>query len=96
MNLNLFPFIVLWVVLAATVIGLIVYRKKVAAAEDDTLHVTDGAAGMVQRQAVVAHKLESIDRWGKTLTVLALVYGLLVGGLAVYQNWVQASNYLGH
>ena len=96
MNLNLFPFIVLWAVMAAGVIGLIVYRKKVAAGEDDTLHVMDGDAGMAQRQAVVAHKLEAIDRWGKTLTVVAVVFGIIVGGLYVYQSWVQASNYLAH
>jgi hypothetical protein len=96
MNLNLFPFAVLWAVLALTVLALIVIRKRIAAGEDDTLHVMDGDAAMVPRQQEIAHKLEVIDRWGKSLTVVAIVFGLIVGGLWVYQSWVAASNYMAH
>jgi len=85
MQLNLFPFAVLWVILAAAVLGLIVYRLIVAKHEDDTIHVMDSEAGIVSRQQAMALKLELIDRWGKTMTVIALVYGLAIFAGFVYQ-----------
>ena len=96
MNLNLFPFAVLWAILALAVLTLLLIRKKIAAGEDDTLHVMDGDAGMVPRQKKIAHELELIDRWGKSLTVIAIVFGLIVGGLFVYQGWLNASSYMAH
>jgi hypothetical protein len=94
MNINLLPFTILWMILTAVVIGLIVYRKWVARDEDDSLHVLDGDIAMVPRQAAVARKLESIDRWGPALTVIALVHGLAVGCGYLYQAWVASSNKL--
>jgi len=96
MNLNLFPFAVMWAVLALIVLALMVIRKKVAAGEDDTLHVMDGDAASIPRQQKIAHDLELIDRWGKALTVVAIALGLVVGGLFVYQGWVNASSYMAH
>jgi len=96
MNLNLFPFIVLFAIMAVGVIALIVVRKRIASGEDDTLHVMEGDAPMIPHQQEIAHKLEVIDRWGKTLTAVTVVYGLLLGALWVYQGWVSASNYMAH
>jgi uncharacterized membrane protein len=89
MSLDLRPFFVLWIVLATAVIALIVRRKMVASHEDDTLHVLQG--GALTQQVAVAQKLELIDKWGKILTVIAVVFGLLVGAAYVYQVWVQSS-----
>jgi len=89
MQFNLVPFVVVWSLLAASVIALIVWRKIVASHEDDSLHVLQGS---VSQQVTVAHQLEVIDRWGKTLTVVALVVGLVLAALFIYQNWVTASN----
>ena len=85
---------IVWVILTALVIGLILYRKWVAKDEDDRLHTTVSEIGMVSRQAVVAQKLESIYRWGKALTVIALVHGFIVGVGYVYQSWVASDSLL--
>src|SRR5579871_6300554 len=69
MNVNLFPFVVLWAIMAVAVIALIVIRKRIAAGEDDTLHVMEGDDAMIPHQQEIAQKLETIDRWGKSLTV---------------------------
>jgi hypothetical protein len=61
MNVNLFPFAVLWMFLAVVVVGLIVYRKWIAKDEDDTLHVMENEASLVAQQAVMAEKLATID-----------------------------------
>ena len=92
MNFNLLPFTVLWMLLASIVVGLLLYRKWVAKDEDETLHLADCESGLRSQQVTVAHKLESIDRWGKVLTAIALVYGLVVGAGYLYQSWVAASS----
>jgi len=89
MNLNFVPFLVLWGVLAVGVAVLIVWRKIVDRDEDDTLHVLHSEA--VPRQAAVAQKLETIDKWGKIVTIVTVVFGILIALLFVYQTWVQTS-----
>ena len=88
MNFSLLPFLYPWVVLALIVIGLLVRRKMIASHEDDALHVLDGGGA---NQTVVAHKLDQIDKWGKILTVIALVYGVILGVAYAYQAWIQTS-----
>jgi hypothetical protein len=90
MTLDLRPFFALWIALATVVVGLIVRRKMVSSHEDDTLHLMEG--GAITQQAAVAHKLEAIDKWGKILTVITIVFGLLVGAAYVYQVWVQSTH----
>jgi hypothetical protein len=82
------PFVVLWVALALVVIGLIVYRRIVSAGEDDFIHVSDVGGSMASQQVALAQRLEQIDKWGKTLTAVTVVYGLILGAVYVYQSWV--------
>ena len=89
MNINFLPFTLLWMLLAVAVIGLILYRTWIARTEDDSLHLHQSEIGLVSQQAATAQRLEVIDRWGKTLTVIALRYGLAIGGGYLYQNWLR-------
>lgn len=90
--MNFVPLLVLLGLLAITVLALFVWRKTLASGEDDTLHVLDGASVVKNaHQDVLAHKLDLIDKWGKILTVVTVVYGLIVGGLYAWQSWVQNS-----
>ena len=82
------PFVVLWAVLALAVISLIVYRRVVAAGEDDMIHVSDAAGSVTSHQVSVAQKLDQIDKWGKTLTVITVVYGVVLASVYVYQSWM--------
>jgi hypothetical protein len=91
MNVNLTPFLVLGALLVLSVVVMIVWRQAVARREDDTLHVSHGSSA-VSQQVDVAHRLDAIDKWGKTLTVVTVVYCLIVGALFVYQQWLRASN----
>ncbi len=83
--IDLRPFYVLWGILAASVLALIVWRKSVASHEDDSLHVMGG--DVVPQQVAIAHKLEVIDKWGKTMTVATVVLGLLLAAAFVYQSF---------
>jgi predicted cobalt transporter CbtA len=89
MNLDLRPFFILWIAVATIVVALIIRRKMIASHEDDSLHVLEGNA--LAEQTAVAHKLESIDKWGKILTVVAVLIGLFVGGAYLYQFWVHST-----
>ena len=85
MNFNFCPFFVLWAMLAAGVLALFIWRKIVASNEDDTLHVLHGA---LAPQTAVAQKLDVIDKWGKILTVITVVSGLLIAAAYVYGQFV--------
>jgi len=91
MNINLIPFAASWIALAGTVLILAIYRHRVAGHEDDTLHVSDAEAGRVAGQAATAHRLEVVDRWGKVLTLIGTVYGVVLVAAYFYQYWVQSS-----
>jgi hypothetical protein len=91
MNLSLTPFLVLAAVMVLTIVVLIVLRQAIARREDDTLHVLHGATAVPEQESV-AHKLDAIDKWGKLLTIVTVVYGGIVGALFVYQQWLRASN----
>ena len=90
MHINFIPYLALWIVLAAVVIGMIAWRKLVTRGEDDSLHVMN--AGASTHQEDVTHKLDVIDKWGKILTAITVVYGLILGGLYLYQSWVEMSH----
>jgi hypothetical protein len=90
MTTNFIPFLVLWGLMALSVLSLIIWRRQVAQDEDDSLHVLN-AESAVPRQMAMAHKLEVIDKWGKALTILTVVVGIVIAGVYFYQMWVSTS-----
>ena len=91
MNINLFPFGATWLALACAILILAIYRRRLSGQEDDTLHVSDPQAAQITKQAMAAHRIEMVDRWGKLLTIVGAVYGLLLGAAYFYQYWMQSS-----
>ena len=87
MPMNLVPYLAIWSVFAIAVIALIVARKVVSAKEDDNLHMLDGVPATTTQQVTVAHKLDVIDKWGKILTVLTVVFGLAIGAIYVVSTF---------
>jgi hypothetical protein len=87
--MNLFPLLVVWVVLALGVLALFLWRQAVARGEDDSLHVMHGA---LTDQTSLAQKLEVIDKWGKIVTVVTVVLGLLIAAAYVYGQFAGRSS----
>jgi hypothetical protein len=90
--MNFIPLLVLWSLLAVTVLALFVWRKTVSTKEDDNLHIMDGSS--VEKNAlqeVVAQKLDRIDKWGKLVTIVVVVCGVILGGLFAWQGWIQST-----
>jgi hypothetical protein len=79
--------VTVWILLAAVVIGLALYRKLVSRGEFDVLHVRDSEAELIPHQQFVARRLDWIDHWGKLLTVATVVYGFLIAVVYLVVVW---------
>ena len=90
MNINFLPFLIGWAVLAVTVIVLFLCHRSIARQEDANLNVLEPAA-VADQQMVLERKLAVVDRWGKILTAIAVVSGLVLAALYFIQSWEQMS-----
>ena len=86
----MFALSILWAILATAVVGLAAYRKLAARGEDDLIHVRDVDATVIGKQSALAKTLDAVDRWGKTLTILVVAYGLVLLGSYLYMSWEQS------
>jgi hypothetical protein len=77
----------IWVVMAATVGSLALYRKFVTRGEVDLVHLGEGGANQIPVQEGLVHQLASIDRWGKILTVVLIAYGVVIACGYMYIAW---------
>ena len=84
------PFVVTLMFLALVVLGLELYRKLITMGEDGFIHISEVGSKMIPHQIALAHKLDVVERWGKSLTVVTLVAGLLLASIYLSQVW-QAS-----
>lgn len=86
--MNLLPFAISWAALALAVLALAVYRRSVIRKEGDFVQVSvTHASPQASNQESLVKKLEGIDKWGKLLTILAVVYALAIVGLLLYNQW---------
>ena len=85
MTLN--AFVILWLAAACAVLGLAIYRKLVSRQEDDNLHIGEHDALQVARQAAISSRLDFVDKWGIALTIAVVVFGMLLAGVYLYQQW---------
>jgi len=91
MNINLTPFVFLGALLLISVAAMVIWRKVVAQTEDDHLHVLDAKPHMAEQMTVV-QKLEFIDKWGKLLTIITVVYLILVSALFIWKQFAVGGN----
>lgn len=87
--MHLTPFVVLWASLTIGVLGLALFRYLVSFREDDNIHLSEGERGLITEQLTIFHRLDAIDKWGKALTVVAGVLGLLLAGIYLYSRLPQ-------
>lgn len=80
-----------WAVLALVVLALAVYRMSIGSREDDRIHLNAAEANVPTMQAAFAQKLESLDKLGKSLTIVAVLYGAGLLVWAIRDAWVSGS-----
>jgi hypothetical protein len=90
MNLQLL--LGLWVAIFLAYATVALMRWNVAKREDDHIHVADYDQQLISTQSSVAHKLDVLDRWKMALLILTIVSALIIGGLHVYNFWMQTSS----
>ncbi len=88
--MNLTLYIVIWAALGVVVLGLAIYRSTIAGREDDSLHMAAGEAVIVSEQQRLGKRIEHVELWGKILTALLVVYGLVLAGIYLYNQWLQS------
>jgi hypothetical protein len=88
---NLLPYAIAWAVLAVIVAALAIARKMVSSHEDDSVHLGGDSAVAIPEQLTVAKKLEAIDKWGKVLTVVLAITGVILAVLYGLEMWEATS-----
>lgn len=89
--MNWTPYIAIWSLLAAVVLALAVYRKFLSVHEDDSIHVSDGGARLIPEQVANAQRIAVVEKWGKTLTAILLVAGLVLAAIYFHGVWMTSS-----
>jgi len=90
--MNLTAFMIAWLTLGCAVLGLAIYRKLVANSEDENLHIGQFDGLRVVHQEQVAHRLSLVDKWGKTLTVVVIIFGVVLATAYLYQKWIESNH----
>ena len=86
--MNLLPFVAIWTVCGVAVLALALYRKIITFhGDDEFVHLADGEERLIPQQVALGHRLDLIDRWGKSLTVFTVASGLAIAGVVLYHAW---------
>jgi hypothetical protein len=78
---------IVWALLTVVVITLALYRKFAARNQDAFVHLTESEAPIISQQVTVARKLDKLDFWGKTLTVVDISFLIVLVGIISYNAW---------
>jgi len=87
-DINLTPAVVIWIILAIATLGLALYRKLISASEADLIHLGPGEEQHIPQQIALETKLKAVDHWGKMLTVITVVVGLVTAAIYLYQAFL--------
>lgn len=76
-----------WVVLLLIVIALGIYKKSLDSHVDEGLHFGSDEDNLVQAQVARSRRSNLVERWGKILTTVVFLYGVVIAGLIAYHQW---------
>src|SRR5712691_11836476 len=84
--MNLTFVVSIWAVLGIVTLALAIYRGAFAAhREEDVVHLGSGEEREIPKQTALARRMDAIDRWGKTLTIIVVLIGLGLAAAYLYQ-----------
>jgi hypothetical protein len=86
----MFTLVMIWVVLGCVTLSLALYRHLVTMREENYVHLAAGEERHIPEQVAMAHKMEVIDHWGKSLTIVTIIVGLALAIVYLYQQWLLA------
>ncbi len=88
--MNLGPYVAIWAVLAIVVLAIAIYRQRVARRDDASLHIVEGER-LIAEQTKAYRKIGTIDRLGQSITVFAILYGLVLAVVYLYHGWQEST-----
>ena len=88
--MNFTPYVIFWFVLGIATAVLALYRKWISLKEEDYIHLGPGQDELISKQSALARRMDVVDRWGETLTVVTIVFGLILAGVYLYQAWAMS------
>jgi hypothetical protein len=80
--------VIIFAVLLISVLVLAAMRKMAGREEEQLLTHLDPA--IVQQKAGIVQRIDAIEKWGKALTAVTVVYGLILLCWYLYQGWQQS------
>lgn len=89
--INLFPFLIGWIVVLVVWLVVWGWRRRLGLKEDESLHVLDSEVGQVAQQIEVGKQLDKLDRRVRLVSIVLVVYSVVLGGLYVYAAWDASS-----
>ena len=93
--MRLSTYVVIWSCLSMVVLALAMVRYIASLHEDNNIHIGNGQASLISKQVAYFSRVEGVERWGKSLTVIALVGGLALAALYLNQVFQGNANPLG-
>jgi hypothetical protein len=78
-------FVIFWAILGVATLALALYRKFVSMREDDYVHLSAGEERLIPQQVATFKTIGAIDRWGITMTIVTVVFGLALAALYLYR-----------
>jgi len=78
-------FVIFWAILGVATLALALYRKFVSMREDDYVHLSAGEERLIPQQVATFKKIGAIDRWGITMTIVTVAFGLALAALYLYR-----------
>jgi hypothetical protein len=88
--------VIVWSLLAASVVGLAMYKKFLTDyKEDDLIHVGPGEEKLISQQMQTTKMIDFIDKWGQTLTIITVVSGLVLVCFYLYGVYLEGQKLVG-
>lgn len=84
---NIISVTIPWVVLLLIVIALAFYKKSIDSHVDESLHFDVSDDVMVKNQEAQAKRSNTVELWGKVLTIVVFLYGIGIVGLIALHQW---------
>jgi hypothetical protein len=82
--------VLIFCVLLASVLILGAMRKVLGREEEQVMmHVGDSS--IVEKKSSLIHRVDVVEKWGKTLTAITALYGLILLLWYLYQGWQSSS-----
>jgi len=84
--MNISTYVFIWALLAVILVAMAAYRYLLVRHEDATLDVFESST-VAAEQTKVFRRAHGIERLGKPLTLVVLIYGLVLAVVYFYHVW---------